>query len=100
MSTSPPDLGLIPATPITDDEKAELDFLRHEAGYLQQRLDVVEDALAKASVERDTITHERNLMAQDFVWTLKRLANSPAGPLLRRNAGFVRMLDTWGDVLD
>ena len=100
MSESSADLGLIPVEPITDDEKAELDFLRHEAGYLQQRLDVVEDALEKTTIERDTITHERNLMAQDFVWTLKRLSHSPAGPLLQRTAGFRRMLDTWGDILD
>lgn len=100
MSDRSPDLGLIPAKPITEDEKAELDFLRYEAGYLQKRLDVVEDALETTTIERDTITHERNLMAQDFVWTLKRLANSPAGPLLQRTAGFRRMLDTWGDILD
>lgn len=91
------DLGLTPVTPITEDEKAELEFLRFEAAYLQRRLDEVEDALAVAEVERDTVQHERNLMAQDFTWTLKRLNAPPTGPALRRTAGFRRMLDTWGD---
>ena len=91
------DLGLIPVTPITDDEKAELDFLRQEAAHLQRRLAEVESQLDAATIERDTVVHERNLMAADFVWTLNKLANSPAGPALRRTEGFRRMLDTWGD---
>jgi uncharacterized protein (DUF3084 family) len=90
------DLGLVQATPITTDEKAELDFLRHEAGYLQRRLAEVEDELDAAQLERDTIRHERNLMAQDFAWTLQRLSSSPLGPALRRTEGFQRLLDTWG----
>jgi len=90
-------LGLIPVTPITDDEKAELDFLRHEAGHLQRRLSEVEAALDIAEVERDTIRHERNLIAQDFAWTLDRLNRSPLGPALRRTEGFQRMIQTWGD---
>lgn len=91
------DLGLIPVTPISTDEKAELDFLRQEAAHLQRRLAEVESALDDASIERDTIRHERNLMAQDFAWTLHRLAASPVGPVLRRTEGFQRMLDSWGD---
>lgn len=91
------DLGLIPVTPITEDEKAELDFLRFEAAHMQRRLDEVETALEAAEVERDTIRHERNLMAQDFAWTLDRLNSSPIGAALRRTAGFQRLLETWGD---
>lgn len=91
------DLGLTPVTPITSDEKAELDFLRHEAGHLQRRLAEVEAELDTATIERDTIRHERNLMAQDFSWTLNRLSSSPAGPALRRTEGFRRMLETWGN---
>ncbi len=91
------DLGLTPVTPITDDEKAELDFLRFEAAHLQRRLTELEGALDAAEIERDTVRHERNLMAQDFAWTLERLNSSPIGAALRRTAGFQRLLDTWGD---
>jgi len=90
-------LGLTPVTPITQDEKAELDFLRYEAAHMQSRLAEVEAALDEATTERDTIRHERNLMAQDFAWTLDRLDNSPLGPALRRTDGFQRLLETWGD---
>lgn len=90
-------LGLSPVSPITNDEKAELDFLRHEAAYMQRRLTEAEAELAAAATERDTIRHERNLMAQDFQWTLARLNDSPLGVGLRRTAGFQRLLDTWGD---
>ena len=100
MSSTPPNIGLTPATPITSEEKAELDFLRYEAAYLQRRLDVVEDELVHTIIERDTIRHERNLMAQDFSWTLQRLARSPAGVVLSRTAGFRRMLETWGHAAD
>ena len=94
------DIGLTPVSPITNDEKAELDFLRHEAGYLQQRLSVVEDELEQTIIERDTIRHERNLMAQDFSWTLKRLNRSPLGPVLGRSDGFRRLMETWGNAAD
>lgn len=90
-------LGLAPVEPITDDEKAELDFLRYEAAHLQRRLGEVEAELDAATIARDTIQHERNLMAQDFAWTLNRLDNSPLGLALRRTDGFRRMLETWGD---
>lgn len=90
------DLGLRPAEPLSPSERAELDFLRYEAGHLQRRLREVESALLAAEIERDTIRHERNLMSQDFRWTLDKLATSPAGPLLRRSEGFQRMVDTWG----
>ena len=106
MSTQP-DIGLTPAKPIADDEKAEFDFLRHEAGYLQDRLarlenqlEEVESQLDEVALERDSIRHERNLMAQDFSWTLNRLASSPAGPLLARSKGFQRMIETWGHAAD
>lgn len=100
MIKDEPNIGLTPVSPISDDEKAELDFLRHEAAYLQARLDVVEDELEQAVIDRDTIRHERNLMAQDFSWTLNRMATSPAGPLLMRTDGFRRMLETWGNAAD
>ncbi len=100
MSSDQPDIGLTPAVPITADEKAELNFLRYEAAYMQQRLDAVEDELEQTIIERDTIRHERNLMAQDFSWTLRRLARSPAGPILSRTEGFTRMLETWGHAAD
>ena len=90
------DLGLRPAEPLSPSERAELDFLRYEAGHLQRRLREVEEALHTAEIERDTIRHERNLMSQDFRWTLDKLASSPAGPVLRRSGGFQRMVDTWG----
>lgn len=90
------DIGLELVAPITDDEKAELDFLRYETAHLQRRLREVERELDAATVERDTIRHERNLMAQDFQWTLQRLASSPAGPAFKRMPGFARMLETWG----
>ena len=32
------DLGLRPAEPLSPSERAELDFLRYEAGHLQRRL--------------------------------------------------------------
>ena len=91
------DLGLVPVKPITQDEKAELDFLRYEAAHLRRRLGEVEQSLDLAVEERDTIRHERNLMAQDFSWTLRKLRDSPLGPVLSRSKGFSRMLDTWGD---
>jgi uncharacterized protein (DUF3084 family) len=97
MQYEPIDIGLVPSTPITDDEKAELDFLRHEAAFLQRRLSEIEIELDSAETERDTIRHERNLMAQDFQWTLERLAASPVGPALKRSKGFRRLTDTWGD---
>ena len=97
MTDKPIDIGVVPSTPITDDEKAELYFLRHEAAYLQRRLSEIEIELDQAEIERDTIRHERNLMAQDFQWTLDRLAASPLGPALKRAKGFRRLTDTWGD---
>lgn len=97
MANDARDLGLEMVQPITDDEKAELDFLRYESAHLQRRLREIENELDKATVERDTIRHERNLMAQDFVWTLDKMSSSPAGPLLKRLSGFQRMVDTWGD---
>ena len=90
------ELGLELVSPITEDEKAELDFLRYESAHLQRRLRSIEVELDAAVIERDTIRHERNLMAQDFEWTLHKLAKSPAGPILKRLPGFARMLETWG----
>lgn len=98
MTNNAAELGLELMRPITDDEKAELDFLRHEAAHLQRRLRAIEVELDEASIERDTIRHEKNLMAQDFSWTLQRMSSSPAGPFLRRLAGFERLLDTYGEV--
>lgn len=100
MSNEASDLGLELRSPITEDEKAELDFLRYESAHLQRRLREIEGELDAATVERDTIRHERNLMAQDFTWTLHKLDGSPLGPLLRRMPGFVRMLETWGDAAE
>jgi hypothetical protein len=93
---SSPELGLEMVAPITDDEKAELDFLRYEAAHLQRQLRTLEMSLDQATIDRDTIRHEKNLMAQDFQWTLDRLANSPLGPFLRRTEGFKRMWSSWG----
>jgi len=93
----PDDLGLRPVEPISESERVELEFLRYEAGHLQRRLREVEESLAIAEIERDTIRHERNLMAQDFVWTLRRLNDSPVGPVLRKTDGFRRLLEQWGD---
>ncbi|NNC79565.1 MAG: hypothetical protein HKN94_05375 [Acidimicrobiales bacterium] len=89
------DLGLIPAGPISEHEVVELDFLRYESAHLQARVRDLEDQLKDAVRERDTIQHERNLMAQDFRWTLNRLASSPAGPALKRMEGFRTLLDKW-----
>lgn len=89
-------IGLELLEPITSDEKAELDFLRYETAHLQRRLRAIEVELDAATNERDTIRHERNLMAQDFQWTLQRLDSSPIGPVLRRTHGFRRMIETWG----
>lgn len=97
MSNNARDLGLEMVSPITDDEKAELDFLRYESAHLQRRLREIEGELDEATLERDTIRHERNLMAQDFSWTLNKMSSSPAGPLLKRLPGFQRMVETWGD---
>lgn len=76
------ELGLRPVEPLSSSERAELDFLRYEAGHLQRRLSEIE------------VAHKQ--MSQDFRWTLDKLANSPAGPILRRRPGFQRMIDTWG----
>lgn len=94
---TPDDLGLRMVTPITDDEKAELDFLRYEAAHLQAQLRALESELDSATIERDTIRHERNLMSQDFRWTLDKLGSSPLGPVVRRMPGFKRMKETWGN---
>ena len=98
------DLGLSPVEPISTSDRAELDFLRYESAYLQQRVEEIkaelrdtEERLRQTEIERDTIRHERNLMSQDFRWTLQKLASSPAGPLLARSDGFRRLQDTWGD---
>ena len=90
-------LGLQPAAPLSPSERAELDFLRYEASYLQRRVHELEEEVRGVEIERDTIRHERNLMSQDFRWTLDKLASSPAGPVLRRSDGFQRMIDTWGE---
>lgn len=97
MSNPANELGLELRSPITDDERAELDFLRYEGAHLQRRLREIEQELDAATIERDTIRHERNLMAQDFSWTLNKLDGSPLGPMLRRMPGFARMYDTWSD---
>lgn len=91
--SEPTNMGLRPSTPITDDEKAELDFLRYEAAYLHARLDGIEDELREVRSERDR-------MAKDFSWTLNRIAKSPAGPILSRRAGFRRLFETWGHAAD
>ena len=88
--------GIELADPITDDELAELDFLRYESSHLQARVRDLESQLIQIQRERDTIQHERNLMAQDFRWTLDRLARSPLAPALRRMKGFQRLNDRWG----
>lgn len=88
--------GIELADPITDDELAELDFLRYESAHLQARVRDLESQLIQIQRERDTIQHERNLMAQDFRWTLDRLARSPLAPALRRMKGFQRLNDRWG----
>ena len=87
--------GIELTEPITDDELAELDFLRYETAHLQARVRDLEEQLAQTQRERDTIQHERNLMAQDFRWTLDRLARSPLAPALRRMKGFRRLHDRW-----
>jgi hypothetical protein len=92
--TTPTGIELV--EPITDDELAELDFLRYETAHLQARVRDLEDELVQTRRERDTIQHERNLMAQDFRWTLNRLARSPIAPALRRMEGFRRLNDRWG----
>ena len=101
---TPDDLGLQPVEPISPSDAAELDFLRYEAAYLQRRLLEIKEQLhqtelqlGETEIERDTIRHERNLMSQDFRWTLNKLAGSPAGPLLQRSEGFRRMTETWGE---
>ena len=90
------DTGIELAEPITDDELAELDFLRYESAHLQARVRDLEERLKTTERERDTIQHERNLMAQDFRWTLNRLSRSPLAPALRRLEGFRRLNDRWG----
>lgn len=91
------ELGLVASQPLSPSERAELDFLRYEAGHLQRRMREVEVALRAAEQERDTIRHERNLMSQDFRWTLERLDASPLGVALRRTPGFRRLIATWGE---
>ena len=88
-SVSLTDLGLAPVELLSASERAELDFLRYEAGHLQRRLGEVESEMRDAELRH-------NRMSQDFRWTLEKLASSPAGPFLNRRAGFKRMIDTWG----
>ena len=88
--------GIEAAGPISDDELVELDFLRYENPHLQARVRDLESQLKLAHKERDTIQHERNLMAQDFRWTLNRLSKSPLAPALRRMDGFRRLHAKWG----
>ena len=95
-TTPPDDTGIELAEPISDDELAELDFLRYESAHLQARVRDLEERLKTTERERDTIQHERNLMAQDFRWTLSRLNRSPLAPALRRLEGFRRLHDRWG----
>ena len=93
-STDP--TGITLAEPITDDELAELDFLRYESAHLQSRVRDLERRVKDVERDRDTIQHERNLMAQDFQWTLTRLAESPLAPVLRRMKGFRTLNEKWG----
>ncbi len=88
--------GITLAEPITDDQLAELDFLRYESAHLQARVRELEKQLRDTERERDTIQHERNLMAQDFQWTLKRLSDSPLAPVLKRMPGFRALDAKWG----
>ncbi|MGI9608342.1 MAG: hypothetical protein ACR2P0_19590 [Acidimicrobiales bacterium] len=88
--------GLVVAEPISDDERAELDFLRYESAHLQARVRDLEQQVKDTARERDTIQHERNLMAQDFQWTLGRLDSSPLAPVLRRMEGYKRLRTKWG----
>ena len=90
-------LGITPAAPVSMSELAELDFLRYEAAHLQARVRDLEKQLSTTQRERDTIQHERNLMAQDFQWTLDRLDTSPLAPVLRRAEGFRRLQAKWGN---
>lgn len=88
--------GITLAEPITDDQLAELDFLRYESAHLQSRVRDLEQQVRDTERERDTVQHERNLMAQDFQWTLGRLSESPISPLLRRMKGFRALNEKWG----
>ena len=63
-SASLNDLGLVPVEPLSTSERAELDFLRYEAGHLQRRLGEIESELHDAELK-----HTR--MSQDFRWTLE-----------------------------
>ena len=97
QSADPADtLGIAAAAPLSMSELAELDFLRYESAHLQARVRDLDKQLSITQRERDTIQHERNLMAQDFQWTLNRLATSPLAPLLRRAEGFRRLQAKWG----
>jgi hypothetical protein len=91
-----PSTGIELADAITDTEHAELDFLRYATAHLQSRVTELEKQLLETSRDRDTIRHERNLMAQDFQWTLNRLNNSPIAPMLRRMDGFNKLNEKWG----
>ena len=91
-----PSTGIELAEAITDDEHAELDFLRYATAHLQSRVIELEKQLLETSRDRDTIRHERNLMAQDFQWTLGRLNSSPIAPMLRRMDGFNKLNEKWG----
>ena len=91
-----PSTGIELAEAITDNEQAELDFLRYATAHLQSRVTELEKKMLETSRDRDTIRHERNLMAQDFQWMLQRLSASPIGPMLRRMEGFNRLHAKWG----
>lgn len=79
------------------DPSAELELLRTENDHLRARLRDVEGRIEALRIDADTVRHERNLLRQDLVWTLDRLDRSPAGPLLRRTAGFRRLRTQWAE---
>ncbi len=73
----------------------ELELLRSENQHLRARVRDLEHRTESLRIDADTMRHERNLAAQDLRWTIDRLDQSPAGPLLRRTDGFRRLRAQW-----
>ncbi len=84
------------------DLQMENELLRYEGLHLRARLAAAEDLAANRQAKLERLRSQRpntgparDEARDDLVWLLTRLDRSPAGPLLRRYAGFCTLRDRY-----
>ncbi|WP_139981931.1 hypothetical protein [Nocardioides litoris] len=73
----------------------EAELLRAEVAHLRARLAAAEAESARPAAQRGGPEQAGRRAREDLLWLLRRLESSPARPLLRRRAGYRRLLRTY-----